>query len=134
LSNASLNALIDTELRKRKDDLPDEYNAEVQIRQAGETRYGKGEIEITRTHVRLSWKKFMGKKQEALFPRSDIARVEFRDRELPIEIVGPGFTWDHGWITLEIALRGGSEYTIYVGQLGILPPKKLVGFLDKVRI
>lgn len=131
MSNAPLRDLIDTELNKRKDNLPDEYIAEVQIRQAGETRYGKGEIEITRTLVRLAWKKFMGKRQEASFPRSDIAGVEFRDRELPFEIVGPGFNWDQGWITLELSLRDGGGYTIYVGQLGILPPKKLVGFFDR---
>lgn len=111
--------------------LPEEYKAEVQIRKAGETRYGKGEIEITEDLVRLRYKKFMSKKQEVTLSRSDIEKAEFQNRELPIEIVGPGFFWDQGWITLELVMRDGEGYTLYVGQPGNLPAGKVGPYLEK---
>jgi hypothetical protein len=111
--------------------LPEEYKAEVQIRKAGETRYGKGKIEITEDRVRLRYKKFMSKKQEVTLSRSDIEKAEFQNRELPIEIVGPGFFWDQGWITLELVMRDGEGYTLYVGQPGNLPAGKVGPYMEK---
>jgi hypothetical protein len=92
------------------------YRAEVQIRRAGETRYGKGEMEITPDRVSMRWKKFLGKPQEASFDRSRIQSVRFMSRGLPIEIIGPGIPRDQSWLTLEITLVGGEGYTVYVGQ------------------
>lgn len=111
--------------------LPEEYKAEVQIRKARETRYGKGEIEITEDLVRLRYKKFMSKKQEVTLSRSDIEKAEFQNMELPIEIVGPGFFWDQGWITLELVMRDGGGYTLYVGQPGNLPAGKVGPYMEK---
>ncbi|MBN2334401.1 hypothetical protein JXL21_02500 [Candidatus Bathyarchaeota archaeon] len=92
------------------------YRAEVQIRRAGETRYGKGEIEITSDVVYMRWKKFLGKQEEAYFDRSRIESVKYMSRGLPIEMYGPGIPTDQSWLTLEIQLDGGEGYTIYVGQ------------------
>lgn len=111
--------------------IPREYKAEVQIRKAGETRYGKGEIEIKEDSVHLRYKKFMGRKQEVTLSRSDVERAEFRNRELPIEIVGPGFFWDQGWITLELVTRDSGGYTLYVGQPGNLPAGKVGPYMEK---
>jgi hypothetical protein len=76
--------------------------AEAQIRKVGETRYGKGEIQIAKDHVHIRYKKFLGKKQEAALSLGDIEKTEFPNKELPIEIVGPGFFWNQG------ARKGGA--------------------------
>jgi len=129
--NTPSEVLWSFDLQEGLQHLPEEYKAEVQIRKAGETRYGKGEIEITEDLVRLRYKKFMSKKQEVTLSRSDIEKAEFQNRELPIEIVGPGFFWDQGWITLELVMRDGEGYTLYVGQPGNLPAGKVGPYMEK---
>ena len=93
-------------------------STDVQVRKSGERRYGKGKIKITDKSVYLSFKKFLGKPQEFVIARKDIAKVEFRSRGLPVEIVGPGYPIgsNQSWVTLEIILKDGSGFTIYVSE------------------
>ncbi|MCW4020779.1 MAG: hypothetical protein NWF14_06095 [Candidatus Bathyarchaeota archaeon] len=92
------------------------FSADVQIRKAGETRYGKGKIRITTGQVHLKYKKFLGKEQDVAIDREDIEKAEFWKGGLPIEIIGPGIPSDQSWMTLEIKLNNGGSYSIYVGQ------------------
>ena len=129
--NTQSEALWTFDLQKGLQRLPDKYKAEVQICKAGETRYGKGEIEITEDSVHLRYKKFMGKKQEVTLRRSDIEKAEFRNRELPIEIVDLSFFWDQSWTALELVMKGGECYTLYVGRPGNLPVGKAEPYMEK---
>ena len=105
---------------------------DVQIRKADETRYGKGEMRITEGYVYLRYKKFLGKEQSIRINCEDIAKVEFRDRGLPIEIIGPGFSQaQQSWVTLEIILKDGGGYTLYVGQPPLVKPDKIEEFMGK---
>lgn len=52
--------------------------------------------------------------------------------ELPIEIVGPGFFRDQNWITLELMMKGGEGYTLYVEQPGKLPAGKVGPNMEKL--
>ncbi len=98
------------------------FSTDVQIRKSGERRYGKEKIKITDKSVYLSFKKFLGKPQAFTIARKDITKVEFRNRGLPFEIVGPGYPIgsDQSWVTLDIILKDGSGFTIYVGEARFL--------------
>lgn len=111
------------------------FSADVQVRKLGEKRYGKGKIRITDKSVNLSFKKLIGKLQEFEIARNDIVKVEFRDRELPFEIVGPGHPIgsDQSWITLEIILNDGNGFTIYVGQPRYLTSNTREKYMEKFR-
>jgi len=90
------------------------FSAEVNVRKANETRYGKGEIRITEKHVYLRYKKLLGKEQNVMISREDIAKVEFMERELPVQLmINPA---GQIWTTLEIILKNGDGYTIMVGS------------------
>ena len=90
------------------------FSAEVKIRKVNETRYGKGEIRITEKSVYLRYKKLLGKEQNVMINREDIAKVEFMERELPVQLViNPT---GQIWTTLEIILKNGDGYTIMVGS------------------
>ena len=108
-----------------------DFSAEVQIRKFGEKRYGKGEICIADGTVTLAYKKLLGKKQEASFSVDDVEMVEFQSRGLPFELVGPGAPIHQDWITLEIALRDGKGFTVYVGQPHAMNPEKQWRYMEK---
>ena len=42
----------------------------------------------------MNFKKFLDKPQSFIIPRNQVAEVEFKVRELPIKLVGPGFTFN----------------------------------------
>ena len=130
--NTQSEALWTFDLQKGLQRLPENFKAEVQIRKTGETRYVKGEIEITEDRIHLRYKKFMGKRQEVTLSRSEIEKAEFQNMELPIEIVGPGFFRDQNWITLELMMKGGEGYTLYVEQPGKLPAGKVGPNMEKL--
>jgi len=108
-----------------------DFSAEVQIRKFGEKRYGKGEIRIADGAVTMAYKKLLGKRQEASFRLSDVEMVEFQSKGLPFELVGPGAPILQDWITLEIALRDGRGFTIYVGQPHAMNPDKQWNYMEK---
>ncbi|TRO46395.1 hypothetical protein E2P65_05820 [Candidatus Bathyarchaeota archaeon] len=118
------------ELSDEKGSDPD-FQVEAQIRKFGERRYGKGEIRVDDDVVTLAYKKLLGKKVEASFRVSEVEMVEFRSKGLPFEIVGPGAPIYQDWITLEIALRGGGGFTIYVGQPAAMNPEKQWVYMEK---
>jgi len=93
----------------------EEFSAKVQIRKAGEKRYSKGKIQIGDSDVHLTWKKFLGSKQEISFAREEVESVGFQERGVPVEIAPPGPKTRPQWLTLEIQLTNGESYTIYVG-------------------
>lgn len=95
------------------------FSAKVQIRKNGERRYGKGTIKITDRDIHVNFKKFLGKPQSFTIPRSQVTEVEFKVRDLPIKLVGPAFPFgsEQTWVTMDIRLKDGSGFNIYVGEL-----------------
>lgn len=95
------------------------FSGEFQIRKLGEKRYGKGRIRVTDENVYISYKKLFSKLQEFVIPRKEVEKVEFKTKGLPIKIVGPGFPFgsEQTWVTMDIILKNGKGFTIYVGEL-----------------
>lgn len=111
------------------------FSAKVQIRKIGERRYGKGMLKITDKNIRVSFKKFLGKPQEFTIPISQVVDVEFKVRDLPIKVVGPGFPFgsEQTWVTLDIKLKDGSGFNIYVGELWRMGKDAQEKHLEKYR-
>lgn len=108
-------------LEDKRDGIDEEeiFSTEVQIRKIGERSYGKGTLKITDKNIHVNFKKFLGKPQEFTIPKSQVSDVEFKVRDLPIKVVGPGFPFgsEQTWVTMDIKLKDGSGFTIYVGEL-----------------
>jgi len=105
--------------------MTDLFESIEQIRKMGETRYGKGTLKITDSEVLLSYKKMFGKPEEFVIPRVQIEKVEFTNHGLPIQIIGPGFSpYDQTWLVLDVKLKDGDGFNIFVGELARMPRKK----------
>ena len=111
------------------------YSAKVQIRRIGERRYGKGEIRITDKNVYISYKKFLSKPQKFVIPRDEIAKVEFKVKELPIKFIGPGYSFgdEQTWVVMDIVLKSGGGFTIYVGEVWRIREEDREKFLEKYK-
>lgn len=105
----------------------------LQIRKIGEKRYGKGEIKITDKNVYISFKKFLSKPQAFTISREEIEKVEFKENEMPIKIVGPGYPFgsEQTWITMDIILKNGEGFTVYVGELWRMSKEAREKYLEK---
>ena len=102
------------------------FESNEQIRKKGETRYGKGTLTITDSNIYLNYKKLLGKTEEFTIPRKEIEKVEFTKDGLPIVIVGPGYSpySDQSWLVMDIILKNGDGFNIFVGDLKRMPRKK----------
>ena len=111
------------------------FSANLQIRKIGEKRYGKGTIKITDKNVYINFKKFLGNPQTFTIPRDQVAKVEFKTNELPIKIVGPQYPFgsEQTWITMDIVLKDGSGFTIYVGELWRMSKDAQEKYLEKYK-
>jgi hypothetical protein len=124
-------------LESKKDETAEKeiFSAKVQIRKDGERRYGKGTIKITSENIYINFKKFLGKPQTFAVPRSQVAEVEFKVRDLPIKVVGPGFPFgsEQTWVTMDIKLEGDGGFNIYVGELWRMSEDAKEKCLEKYR-
>jgi hypothetical protein len=124
-------------LESKKDETAEKeiFSAKVQIRKDGERRYGKGTIRITSENIYINFKKFLGKPQTFTIPRSQVAEVEFKIRDLPIKVVGPGFPFgsEQTWVTMDIKLEGDGGFNIYVGELWRMSEDAKEKCLEKYR-
>lgn len=95
------------------------FSSNEQIRRVGEKRYGKGTIKITEKNIYINFKKTLGKPQAFSIARDQVDKVEFMKRGLPVKIVGPGFPIgsEQTWYTIDIKLKDGDGFNIYVGEL-----------------
>lgn len=111
------------------------FSAKVQIRRNGERRYGKGILKIMDKNIHINFKKFLSKPQEFTIPRSQIVEVEFKVRDLPIKLVGPGFPFgsEQTWVTMDITSKDGIGFNIYVGELWRMSKDAQERHLEKYR-
>lgn len=109
------------------------FSTEVQIRKIGERRYGKGKIKITDKNIYINFKKLLSRPQTLTIPREKIEKVEFKTNELPIKIVGPGYPFgsEQTWVTMDIVLKDGGGFTIYVGELWRMSKETREKYLEK---
>lgn len=111
------------------------FLAKARIRKIGERRYGKGTIKITDKNIHVNFNKFLGRPQSFIIPRSQVAEVEFKVRELPIKPVGSGFPFgnEQTWVTMDVKLKDDGGFNIYVGELWRMSEGSREKYLEKYR-
>ena len=94
-----------------------------QIRKAGEKRYGKGSFRITDQNIYIDYKKVLGKTENIVIPRENILDIEIKKSGSDASGFGPGFGADYKlyWYILDIKLKDGNGFQIYLGQPSNLP-------------
>jgi len=101
------------------------FSEKIQLRKKGENRYGKGSFRITDQNVYLNYKKALSQPQNFVIPREQIESADILKSGPDAVGYGPGWGANYRmwWYILNIKLRDGNDFQMYIGQPWQMPPK-----------
>ena len=101
------------------------FTEKVQLRIKGENRYGKGAIRITDQNIYLDYKKVLGQMQNYVIPRENIETADILKSGPDATGYGPGWGANYKlwWYILDIKLKDGNAFQMYIGQPWNYPQK-----------